>query len=47
MTSLVGTKRLFADNVKVSVRYLDYIAKLTKEGKVIDGEDELRMKLVE
>ena len=36
-------KTLYIDNVKVSVRYLDYIKELTKHGKMIDASDELRM----
>ncbi|MBE6310640.1 MAG: bifunctional metallophosphatase/5'-nucleotidase [Bacteroidales bacterium] len=39
-------KRLFADDVKVSERYLDFIENLTLEGKMIDADDELRMKQV-
>ena len=40
-------KTLFLDNVKVSVRYLAYIKELTRQGKVIDASDELRMKKVD
>ena len=36
-------KTLFLDDVKVSVRYLAYIKELTKQGKMIDASDELRM----
>lgn len=38
---------LFVDDVKVSVRYLEYIAELTRQGKMIDAEDTKRMYLVE
>lgn len=47
MEPFKAAKRLFADDVKVSVRYLDYIHELTTQGKMIDAEDEPRMKLVE
>lgn len=39
-------KRLFSDNKKVAVRYLDFINELTRLGKKIDASDELRMKKV-
>lgn len=40
-------KLLYSDDVKVAVRYLDYIKQLTDAGKQIDAPDEPRMKLLE
>ncbi len=47
MAPLKGSKRLFSDNKKVALRYLDYINELTRQGKKIDASDELRMKKTE
>lgn len=47
MTPFKEGKLLFADDVKVSVRYMSYIVNLTKEGKKIDASDDLRMYCVD
>ena len=44
MTPLKEGKLLYADDVKVAVRYMTYIQELTRQGKMIDAEDEPRMK---
>ena len=47
MTPFTEAKHLFTDDVKACVRYLAFVEQLTREGKMIDAEDEKRMKLVE
>ena len=47
MTPFKEGKLLFDDNKKISIHYLNYINELTRQGKMIDASDELRMRKVE
>ncbi len=43
MTPFKEGKLLFSDDVKVAVRYMSYIENLTRQGKEIDANEDLRM----
>jgi 2',3'-cyclic-nucleotide 2'-phosphodiesterase (5'-nucleotidase family) len=47
MAPFKEAKRLYVDDKKVSVHYLQYIKNLTRQGKLIDADEQKRMRVVE